>query len=146
MKALGLCCLGLLLFAAPRPLPAAIDAPDAVATNAPNARPAPPQDGVRPEDVMIDEDAIGDVWDTASPADAIGISAEDADMLPVVTSGLSSSEMLAERDLLRPVRPEPEGDNRIPTRRWRPVIPVRTLFYLVLAVVVVAVLLLKARG
>jgi hypothetical protein len=146
MKTMGLCCLGLLLFAATLPLTAAIEAPDAGVTNAPHARPAAPQDGVRPEDVMIDDDAIGDVWDTASPADAIGISAKDADMLPVVTSGLSSAEMLAERALLRPVQPEPEEDNRIPTRRWRPAIPLQTLFYLGLAVVVVAVLLLKARG
>ncbi|MBT3296736.1 MAG: hypothetical protein HN919_00800 [Verrucomicrobia bacterium] len=146
MKVMGLCGLGLLLFAAPLPLTAAMDAPHAVATQAPDTRPAAPQDGVRPEDVMIDDDAIGDVWDTASPADAIGISARDANMLPVVTSGLSSAEMLAERDLLRPVQPDPEEDNRTPTRRWRPAIPIQTLFYLGLAVVVVVVLLLKARG
>lgn len=108
--------------------------------------PGPPGDGVRPEDVMIDDDAIGDVWETISPADAIGITEENADVLPSVTSGLSSAQLLQEKELLKPPRPEPTEPERLRTKRWRPKVPVQTLFYLALAVIVVAVLLLKARG
>lgn len=105
-----------------------------------------PADGVRPEDIMIDDDAIGDVWDTVSPADAIGIASEDTDVLPAVTAKISSAELLHEKELLKPPRAEPEGPQRFHTRRWRPQIPIQTIFYLALAVVVVGVLLLKARG
>jgi hypothetical protein len=108
--------------------------------------PSPPGDGVRPEDVMIDGDAIGDVWDTTSPADAMGITDEETDLLPAITAGQTSAELLQEQELLRPPRPAPVDAHRIPTRRWSPHIPIQTLFYLMLAVVVVAVLLLKARG
>ncbi len=106
----------------------------------------PPTDGVRPEDVMIDDDAIGDVWETISPADAIGITDENANVLPAVTSALTSAELLHEKELLKPPKPESTKPDRLRTRRWRPKVPIQTLFYLALAVIVVAVLLLKARG
>ncbi len=123
---------------ASQPLTNAVDGADAT--------PAAPTDGVRPEDVMIDDDAIGDVWETISPADAIGITDESASVLPAVTSALTSAQLLQEKELLKPPRPESTEPERLHTRRWRPKVPVQTLFYLALAVVVVAVLLLKAKG
>lgn len=102
-------------------------------------------DRVRPEDVMIDDDAIGDVWDTVSPADAIGISAQEADVLPAVTAALSSVELLKEKALLAPPDPDTEKPQRVHTKRWRPQVPLQTLFYLGLAIVVVVVLLLKSK-
>ena len=121
-------------------------APDQpVAPPAPEA-PSKPQDGVRPEDVMIDSEIVGDVWDTDSPADAIGITSTNADFLPDLTSGVSSARLLEEKSLYRPPQPESTTPARLPTARWRPAIPFQTLFYLSLAVVVVAVLFLKARG
>ena len=95
---------------------------------------------------MIDDDAIGDVWETISPADAIGITDENANVLPAVTSALTSAELLHEKELLKPPKPESTKPDRLRTRRWRPKVPIQTLFYLALAVIVVAVLLLKARG
>lgn len=124
--------------------PAASDVTNVVEEATPPA--APPTDGVRPEDVMIDDDAIGDVWDTISPADAIGITDKSADVLPAVTSALTSADLLLEKELLKPPRRGPKEPERLRTKRWRPKIPIQTLFYLALAVIVVAVLLLKARG
>lgn len=115
-------------------------------TEQPEAAPQAPADGVRPEDVMIDDDAIGDVWETISPADAIGITEKDANVLIAVTSGLSSAQLLHEKELLKPPRSESAEPERLRTKRWRPEVPIQTLFYLALAVIVVAVLLLKARG
>lgn len=115
-------------------------------TKPPEPAPGPATDGVRPEDVMIDDDAIGDVWETISPADAIGITEQNATVLPSVTSGLSSAQLLQEKELLKPPRSKPTEPDRVRTKRWRPKVPVQTLFYLALAVIVVAVLLLKARG
>jgi hypothetical protein len=136
----------LLLVAVSMPATAALEQPPEPETNVAPSRTTPPADGVRPEDVMIDDDAIGDVWETISPADAIGITEKDADILPAITSGLSSAELLQEQELLRPQRTTPKEESRVPTKRWRPAVPIRTLFYLGLAVVVIAVLLLKARG
>jgi hypothetical protein len=139
----GLVCL---FMAGPLSLQAA-PAPTTVTNGVEEAvPPAVPTDGVRPEDVMIDDDAIGDVWETISPADAIGITDETADVLPAVTSALTSAELLREKELLKAPRPESPDAKRVRTRRWRPKVPIQTLFYLALAVVVVAVLLLKARG
>jgi len=104
-----------------------------------------PQDGVRPEDVMIDSDIVGDVWDTVSPADTIGITSADIDILPAITSAISSAQLLQEKGLYRPPQPESTTPKRLPTQRWRPAVPIQTLFYLGLAIVIVAVLFLKAR-
>jgi hypothetical protein len=147
MRVLCVCILACLLAAGVCAVQAAPAAPTVtnVVAETP-APPAPPSDGVRPEDVMIDDDAIGDVWETVSPADAIGITDENADVLPAVTSALTSAELLQEKELLKPPRPEPKEPKRLRTKRWRPKVPVQTLFYLALAVIVVAVLLLKARG
>jgi len=112
----------------------------------PAPQPGPPGDGVRPEDVMIDDDAIGDVWETLSPADAIGITDENATVLPAITSALTSAQLLQEKELLKPPRSEPKKPERLRTKRWRPNVPLQTIFYLALAVIVVTVLLLKARG
>ena len=141
-----LCFVGCVLVVGVVPSTAAPQRPDAIITNAAMPGPVPPGDGVRPEDVMIGSDVVGDVWDTTSPADAMGITPKDADILPALTSGVSSVQMLEEKKLLRPPRPEPTTPKRLPTERWRPAIPIQTLFYLSLAIVVVVVLLLKARG
>ncbi|MDP6490832.1 MAG: hypothetical protein QGH42_11390 [Kiritimatiellia bacterium] len=147
MKALCICfviCLLMIgmadLWAAPAPTP------DTNVTAVTEPHPGPPADGLRPEDVMIDDDAIGDVWETISPADAIGITDENADVLPAVTAAVTSAELLQEQELLKRPRSKPKKAERVRTERWRPDIPVQTLFYLMLAVIVVVVLLLKAKG
>jgi len=147
MRAFCICflvCLLLIGVCAGQAAPAATAATNVV--EEPTARPDAPADGVRPEDVMIDDDAIGDVWDTISSADAIGITDKNADVLPAVTSAITSAQLLQEKELLKPPKPKPKGSEPLRTKRWRPKIPVQTLFYLALAIIVVTVLLLKARG
>jgi hypothetical protein len=147
MKALRICFVACLLMIGTTDLRAA-PAPtsDTNVTAAAEPPPEPPADGVRPEDIMIDDDAIGDVWDTISPADAIGITDENADVLPAVTAAVTSAELLQEQELLKRPRPKPDKPERVRTKRWRPQVPIQTLFYLLLAVIVVAALLLKAKG
>ena len=144
MRALFACSVACLLLTGVSSAQAA--STDASITEQTPPPPGPPTDGVRPEDVMIDDDAIGDVWETSSPADTIGITAENASVLPSVTSALSSAELLLEKELLKPPHPGPKEPERLRTKRWRPKVPIQTLFYLALAVIVVTVLLLKARG
>ena len=143
MKAIGIGFVVGLLLGAALPTMAAPERPDAPSTT---PVPSAPQDGMRPEDVMIDGEIVGDVWDTASPAAAMGITTAEANILPSLTSGVSSAQLLEERELYRAPQPESTDPPRLPTERWRPAIPVQTLFYLGLAVVIVAVLFLKARG